>query len=893
MQWHTPWDRLIAKLEYDSNNYDNEPQGNNQKQSSPLNFGLVYRWGAADFTLGVERGNTLTLGLALHTQLDGLMTPKLNDPPRVPVAATRPLQPPDWSETAREIKRQTDWNVRGIVQSGKELRVTFDDAAAVYWRERVDRAVAVLHRDAPSNVDRFAFLYERRGMPVVEHLVDRNAWLAQQTAPVPPSQQRETIVARVPDPVEPAATLYTGTPSPYETALGIGLEQTFGGPDAFLLYQIFAEGRARLRLRDDLWLQGSLRLRLLDNYDKYKFTGPSDLPRVRTYLREYQTTSVVTMPNLQLTHTGRLTANNYYSVYGGYLEEMFAGVGTEWLYRPFASRFAYGVDINAVKQRDFHQNFEFLKPSYTTNTGHGTLYWDTGWQDVVAKLSVGRYLAGDDGVTVDLSRVFSNGVVVGAFATKTNVSAQQFGEGSFDKGVYLGIPFDAMLTRSSNSIGTFLWRPLTRDGGAMLNRSATLYEITRPRSDRTLKLAPAPAPNDAVIPSDRREAWVPEASSPEPYTRVTARPTAQQWRTDTVHEYRLMEVLYKQEFRNIRIAYDSSNRLTVTAANDRLHPMSRAVGRAARTALHLAPEDAREIRIVYAERTDPVVVYDFFDLGRLQKYFNGEIVQSELAPVVAVEYLNPAAREKDPLARLDDVDTSLPGITDLLPAARGPGRVMDDMAAAARTAADVNWLRVGAIGLGTVLLSSTLDDRMDRFAKDHAGSSWLKNLTNVGDAVPWIAMAGSALAAFDGSDPVRSRTGYAATEAGATALLVSTGLKYGVGRARPTTGLGKSEFQPFNSDDSYQSFPSRSTSVAWAAVTPFALEYNAPWLYGVAALTNLGRVASREHWFSDTVGGSLIGYGLGRMFWESSRSQGKGSSRVMVHPHGILVASDW
>lgn len=81
VQWHTPWDRLIAKLEYDSNNYDNEPQGNNQKQSSPLNFGLVYRWGAADFTLGVERGNTLTLGLALHTQLDGLMTPKLNDPP--------------------------------------------------------------------------------------------------------------------------------------------------------------------------------------------------------------------------------------------------------------------------------------------------------------------------------------------------------------------------------------------------------------------------------------------------------------------------------------------------------------------------------------------------------------------------------------------------------------------------------------------------------------------------------------------------------------------------------------------------------------------------------------------------------------------------------------------
>jgi membrane-associated phospholipid phosphatase len=191
-----------------------------------------------------------------------------------------------------------------------------------------------------------------------------------------------------------------------------------------------------------------------------------------------------------------------------------------------------------------------------------------------------------------------------------------------------------------------------------------------------------------------------------------------------------------------------------------------------------------------------------------------------------------------------------------------------------------------------VLLSTTLDDRIDRFAKDHAGSRWLKDLTRAGDAVPWIALAGSALAAYDGSDPARSRVGYAAAEAGVTAFLVSTGVKYGVGRARPTAELGKSSFQHFSSDDSYQSFPSRHAAVAWAAATPFALEYNAPWLYGVAALTNLGRAGSREHWFSDTVGGSLIGYGLGRIFWESSRA-GKNGPRVMLQPKGVVVASEW
>src|SRR6185503_416419 len=327
---------------------------------------------------------------------------------------------------------------------------------------------------------------------------------------------------------------------------------------AFLLYQIFAQERALYRFRDDTWVQGAIRLGIVDNYDKYKFTAPSNLQRVRTYMREYATTSDITMPNLQLTHVGKLSANQYYSAYGGYLEEMFAGVGSEWLYRPFASRVAFGVDVNYVKQRAFEQNFDFLDPAYTTTTGHATLYWDTGWNDVVAKISAGRYLAGDSGITLDFSRVFRNGVTVGAFMTKTNVSAEQFGEGSFDKGVYLSIPFDAMFTRSSNTFANVLWRPLTRDGGAKLSHGPPLYGLTRARSDRTLKTEPAPAPNDTVIPADRVDAWKPEARSPEPYVRVSPKPTVDQWQRQSVHEYRITEALYQQEFRNIKIAYDGS-----------------------------------------------------------------------------------------------------------------------------------------------------------------------------------------------------------------------------------------------------------------------------------------------------------------------------------------------
>jgi membrane-associated phospholipid phosphatase len=78
--------------------------------------------------------------------------------------------------------------------------------------------------------------------------------------------------------------------------------------------------------------------------------------------------------------------------------------------------------------------------------------------------------------------------------------------------------------------------------------------------------------------------------------------------------------------------------------------------------------------------------------------------------------------------------------------------------------------------------------------------------------------------------------------------------------------------------------------LGWAVATPFALEYNAPWLYGIAGLTNLARVGSREHWVSDTVASSLIGYGLGRIFWQSSRHPEKGEPRVMLQPGGVGLA---
>lgn len=761
VQWQSPWEPLVLKAEIDGNAYQREPFSTTLPQRSPLNVGLVYRfgdWGEA--SLAYERGNTLMAGFTLRSQLNQVSIPKIADPPPVPFQTARPSRPPDWTLTSREIKRQSGWHVGSIEQRGHDLRVVFDDAEAQYWSDRTNRAVSVLHRDAPAEVDRFRLVLKNRGQGLSETTVDRDTWVAERNEPLPPRNKRPAMTsgpAGNQPPPPGASVVFKEKPPRFDAGLGFNFQQILGGPDAFMLYQLGVAERVKVRLTDSTWLQGTALLRLVDNYDQFTYTAPSELPRVRTYAREYVTTSRLTIPNLQATHVGRLSDNQFFSVYGGLLETMFAGVGAEWLYRPHGSRFALGVDANHVRQRDFDQRFSMR--DYSTFTGHATLYWETGWNQVQANLSAGQYLAGDRGVTVDLARRFDNGTRIGAFFTRTNVSAQQFGEGSFDKGVYVTIPFDAFLVRSSPGEASFIWRPLTRDGGAKLIRAVQLYDHTRSRDEQAMAIGPAPPPNETVPAVDRRDAWQPVRREAPPFTQLEPRAFNTAWSAEPERfELRVAQALHDQGFRNVQVQRDETLRLQVRLSHQSMRPVGRAVGRAARTALNLAPLDARELRVVFTERNTPTVRYDFVDLKRLEAYFGGRASLPELVSTVRVENLDPSRLDPYPFQEFGSLESrGEPSIVEALePDLRPVERVGRDFKAAAGALGGVDWWRASALKAGLLVSSALLDERVDRFAADHVSSSAARRLGHLGSALPWLGVAGAGLAALD-NDPARAR----------------------------------------------------------------------------------------------------------------------------------------
>lgn len=237
--------------------------------------------------------------------------------------------------------------------------------------------------------------------------------------------------------------------------------------------------------------------------------------------------------------------------------------------------------------------------------------------------------------------------------------------------------------------------------------------------------------------------------------------------------------------------------------------------------------------------------------------------------------------------RTDDYDLPMLGAD-----RRWPDLVAQDFAGARRSAGDIDWVRSTVLGAGIVLGAVAFDDTLFRRADKYKDKDWMKNLVRVGDALPLAAVGLSSIFAFDDSRPQLSETGIAALEASSLAFVGSTGLKYAVGRARPDSGEAKNQFNPGESADKWHSFPSRHTAVMWAAITPYAKEYGMEWLYGLAAVTNAARTGSREHWFSDTVAGSVLGYALGHVAWEARRGKNKNAPSVAVGPGNVALVWD-
>lgn len=486
VQYELPEWRLSLLAEYNSDTYDREiREGNSIQVDSPWSLGVNWEV-VEDVILGLSWQHGSEVGLRLTSVLDSR---------RIQPREARPLlvtlegesianyaiqqQAPDWySRLAYDASQTGLWLKGASIVAGDQVILEYENNRYQLQTDAAERLLQLAELHLPSEIRVITLVYSEQSMHPFSIQYRRRDWSNIYSLASGQSQIRDTMTF-LPAPAGWQSEIETREPFNISTFADIKPRFSFFDPDNPARYQLYLGLSAYSHLGNGWRVQGGLIINLVTNFDEITRESNSVLPHVRSDLSKYLQEGKTGLGYLFLDKHGQLSEEVYYRGFGGYLEEMYAGVGGEVLYRPFRSRWAVGLNMMSVRQRDYDKRLDFL--DYRTTIGHLSFYWASPVYNYDIALHLGRYLAGDWGQTIEVKRRFANGWEVGAFATFTEVSAEQFGEGSFDKGITLRIPLSALRSGDSrrSSINTTI-RPLTRDGGQWIESIGTsLWDTLR------------------------------------------------------------------------------------------------------------------------------------------------------------------------------------------------------------------------------------------------------------------------------------------------------------------------------------------------------------------------------------------------------------------------------
>jgi len=258
----------------------------------------------------------------------------------------------------------------------------------------------------------------------------------------------------------------------FYTSNGLVFRPFLASREEFFKGALLFENNSEYLIQDNFFFSSNIKYSLVDNFDDLTIPPVNTYPaQVRSDIKDYlrNIDEGIIIGRAQLDYHITPKKNHHLMFTGGILEEMFSGFGGEYLYFKSNSNYAIGFEIFNVKKRDYKMRFGTQDYENTTHSLN-FYYRNYDYIPFDMKISYGEYLAGDEGTTFELSRSFINGTKFGVFASFTDVSSEQFGEGTFDKGIFFNIPI------YGNFI-SYTWRPLTKDPGARLIRKHTLNDL--------------------------------------------------------------------------------------------------------------------------------------------------------------------------------------------------------------------------------------------------------------------------------------------------------------------------------------------------------------------------------------------------------------------------------
>ncbi|QQP90426.1 YjbH domain-containing protein [Skermanella sp. TT6] len=483
----TPVDGLSLKLDYTGDLLRAERAAHpGLSRPFPVNVGLAWRplpW--IEVGAGLEQGHSAMLLGALVLDPAGLDRLSSAAPPAKearPAPGARPAR-----TTPRTAERRILAALRSAGMAARAARI--DEEEATVWLDEIPdgppartagRAARIMAARAPAEVEMLTVVLgpaELNGTAV--SILRADLERAERHAGSPAEIRRTAELGRagsIDAPPRPPGERWDFTLTPR-----LDLSPAFrSGPPA---YRATLDAAVASGLAGGFVTGAGLRFNLgsdLGSDPDSRSAGGRDereagLPTVRGDLARYADGVAVTADHLYTAWLWNPVSDWHTRLSAGHLDEMFGGWEAEVLYRPFGARWAAGADADLVAKR-VPGNLLYVEAQGYASV-HASVYYESRDGLTHGVLRAGRYLAGDLGATLELSRAYEGGVRIAAYATVTDAGA-----GAMDQGISIRIPLGLLpgpLSGSGRGLASEVAvRSLGRDAGQRVDQPLRLYDLT-------------------------------------------------------------------------------------------------------------------------------------------------------------------------------------------------------------------------------------------------------------------------------------------------------------------------------------------------------------------------------------------------------------------------------
>ncbi|NLA75468.1 MAG: YjbH domain-containing protein [Deltaproteobacteria bacterium] len=482
-------DRFMFMAEYNPIKYEDDvrsARGVPKGAKAPVNVGLRTRIiKGIDLGISFQRGDTLGLSLSIGSLLGDQVLPQAPDPaPLLPVDR-RPFDERGKSEVIQSIYgavNKAGFEDVTVYTDGMNIICEFQNKKYFSNQKAVDRVLRHMLFHSPKDTRLLTAVVKKGRFPILKISVKPDHMDKYILGDIP----EETFVNKLlkveiaNDIAETDAGSYLKVSDKkglnFEWEIGPDLDIYWNDPSGF--YK-FSAGIAPY-ITMDLWKGASAYARFtVPVYSNITSPSTENLPHdvVRSDIARYKKDNY-TFDRLIINQIIRLSDRWFSRISLGYFDIMYAGIGGESLYFIGDGRAAFGIEGDWVKKRVPKTLFELMDVDRYTLLGSAYYYYPG--LDITFKAQYGRFLAGDVGWKIGISRKYKTGAVLGMFVTFTdtdNINQPDFNDGYNHKGVSLSIPLRMFYAKDSTKSLNYGISPWTRDVGQTVSHWKELYSI--------------------------------------------------------------------------------------------------------------------------------------------------------------------------------------------------------------------------------------------------------------------------------------------------------------------------------------------------------------------------------------------------------------------------------